>query len=339
MSTEKNPHAPQLCGSLPPEGADPAWGGPAPDPVDHADVDAVIAQVKAVYGRWRRDTTVAQMRADWDELFNATGEGSFEPVAANGVPCAWVAAPGARTDRVIVYFHGGGFQVGSLASHRELMARLSAAAGVRVLGVDYRLAPEHRHPVPLEDALAVLEWLQAEGFASHHIALAGDSAGGGLALSTLLALQGTDNMPAAAFVMSAWTDLAATGESYDTRAASDPIHQRAMIQAMARNFLGKEADPRHPLASPLYASDEQLAHLPPVLLQVGDRETVLSDSEAFAARVNAAGGEAECQVWPGMIHVFQQFPNELPQARDALHLGGRFLAVQLGRVPNGEPQT
>src|SRR5690606_22727727 len=163
------------------------------------------------YGRWRRDTNVAQMRADWDELFSATGEGSFDAVEANGVPCAWVAAPGARSDRAIVYFHGGGFQVGSLASHRELMAGL--AAGARVLGVGYRLAPEHRHPAPLEDALAVLEWLQAQGFAAHHIALAGDSAGGGLALSTLLALQGTDQRPAAAFVMSAWTDLAATGES------------------------------------------------------------------------------------------------------------------------------
>lgn len=304
--------------------------------MDQAAVNAVIARVKAVYGCWRRDTPVAQMRADWDQLFHATGEGTFEAVSAHGVPCAWVAAPGARIDRVIVYFHGGGFQVGSLASHRELMADLSAASGVRVLGVGYRLAPEHRHPAPLEDALAVLEWLQDEGFASHHIALAGDSAGAGLALSTLLALQGTGRRPAAAFVMSAWTDLAATGESYETRAASDPIHQRAMIQAMARNFLGKEGDPRAPLASPLYASDEQLAHLPPLLLQVGDRETVLSDSEAFAARVNAAGGEATCQAWPGMIHVFQQFPNELPQARDALQQGGRFLAVELDRVSTGE---
>ncbi len=310
----------------------------SPD-TDPAAVDAVIAKVKAVYGRWRRDTTVAQMRADWDELFNATGEGSYTAVDANGVPCAWVAAPGARTDRAIVYFHGGGFQVGSLASHRELMARLSAEAGVRVLGVGYRLAPEHRHPAPLEDALAVLQWLRSEGYAPQHTALAGDSAGGGLALSALLALQGHGAAPAAAFLMSAWTDLAATGESYETRAAADPIHQRAMIQAMARNFLGKQADPRSPLASPLYASDEQLALLPPLLLQVGDRETVLSDSEAFAQRVNAAGGQAVYQAWPGMVHVFQQFPNELPQARDALQQGGRFLATELDRASNGVPPT
>src|SRR5690606_5298718 len=150
-------------------------------------------------------------------------------------------------------------------------------------------------------------------------ALAGDSAGGGLVLSTLMALQSRgDAAPAAAYLMSAWTDLAATGESYETRAAADPIHQRPMIQAMARNYLGAGGDPRDPLASPMYASANALARLPPLLLQVGDRETVLSDSEAFAQRVNAAGGYAVCQAWPGMIHVFQQFPHELVQARDAL---------------------
>lgn len=306
------------------------------DAVDAA-VAGIVARVRAVYGRWRRDTPVEQMRADWDTLFSATGDAAFEPVQAGGVPCAWVTAEGARTDRVIVYFHGGGFQVGSLHSHRELMARLSAAAGVRVLGVDYRLAPEHHHPAPLQDALAVLQWLRGQGLTGHDLALAGDSAGGGLALSTLLALHGRgDALPAAAFVMSAWTDLAATGDSYETRAAADPIHQRPMIQAMARNYLGSGADPRDPLASPLYASDAALAALPPLLMQVGDRETVLSDSEAFAHRVCAAGGQARCQAWPGMIHVFQQFPGDLPEARDALDQSGRFLAARLGRVPSGD---
>lgn len=303
-------------------------------------VDAVIARVKSVYGRWRRDTSVAQMRADWDQLFSATGDAAFEPVQAGGVPCAWVTAKGARSDRAIVYFHGGGFQVGSLHSHRELMGALSAAAGVRVLGVGYRLAPEHRHPAPLQDALAVLQWLRGQGFAAQDMALAGDSAGGGLALSTLLALQGRgDPLPAAAFLMSAWTDLAATGDSYETRAAADPIHQRPMIQAMARNYLGAGVDPRDPLASPLYASEEELAALPPLLLQVGDRETVLSDSQAFAARVKAAGGQAECQAWPGMVHVFQQFLSELPEARDALAQGGHFLAAHLGGGPSAESST
>ncbi|OGA58443.1 MAG: esterase [Burkholderiales bacterium RIFCSPHIGHO2_01_FULL_64_960] len=294
----------------------------------HEAVESVISRVKAVYGRWRRDTTVAQMREDWDALFSATGDARFDPIQADGVPCAWVTAAGARIDRVIVYFHGGGYQVGSLSSHRELMSRLSEAAGVRVLGVGYRLAPEHQYPAPLEDALTVMRWLLAKGFPAHHIALAGDSAGGGLALATLLAMQG-HGCPAAAFTMSAWTDLAATGASYETRAASDPIHQRSMILAMARNALGKDGDPRSPLVSPLYALPEQLGILPPLLLQVGDRETVLSDSQEFVRKVRDAGGQAQCDVWPEMVHVFQQFPDELSEARDALERGGRFLAMQL----------
>ncbi|KQP45636.1 alpha/beta hydrolase [Pseudorhodoferax sp. Leaf274] len=306
-------------------------------PVDTPAVEAVIARVKAVYGRWRRDTPVAQMRADWDQLFGAAGEGTFAPLQLGGVPCAWITAPGVAHDQAIVYFHGGGFQVGSLQSHRELMLALSAAAGVRVLGVDYRLAPEHRYPAALDDALAVLQALRAQGFAAQDLALAGDSAGGGLALSTLLALQAQQRpLPAAAFTMSAWTDLAATGESYVSRSAADPIHQRPMVQAMARNYLGSTGQADDPLASPLYADPAQLRALPPLLLQVGDRETVLSDTERFAQRVNAAGGQATAQVWPGMVHVFQQFLHALPQARDALGQGGRFLASQLQRHHPGE---
>lgn len=302
---------------------------------DTVAVDSVIARVKAVYGSWRRDTTVAQMRADWDHLFNAAGDASVEPLECGGVHCQWVTAPGARTDKVIVYLHGGGFQVGSLASHRELMAELSAAAGARVLGVAYRLAPEHRYPAALDDALAVWGWLRLHGFRPRDIALAGDSAGAGLALSTLLALQDKgQELPAAALLMSAWTDLTASGVSYKTRAAEDPIHQRPMILAMARNYLGKDGDAKDPLVSPLMASPAQLRGLPPMLLQVGDRETVLSDSEAFAHKARDAGANARCEAWPGMIHVFQQFPAELHEARQAIASAGQFLAAHLGAASN-----
>ena len=293
------------------------------------EVEAVIARVKAVYGRWRRDTPVAQMRADWDQLFAAPGDAAVQEVDAAGLRCQWITAPGARDDRVVLYFHGGGFQVGSLASHRELMACVSAAAQARVLGVDYRLAPEHRFPAPLQDALAAYDWLRGQGVPAARIAVAGDSAGGGLGLSLMLALrqQGRE-LPVAYWGLSAWADLSAGGESYASRAALDPIHQRQMILAMARNYLGGHGDARDPLASPLFASDADLAALPPLLLQVGERETVVSDSETFARRVRSAGAEAQCQVWPGMIHVFQQFPTELAAARDALAAGGRFLAAR-----------
>lgn len=293
-----------------------------------ADVDAVVARVKAVYGRWRRDTPVAQMRADWDALFAAPGEARVEEVAALGVRCQWIAAPGARDDRVVLYLHGGGFQVGSLSSHRELMACVSSAAQARVLGVDYRLAPEHRFPAPLQDALSAYDWLLAQGVLPGQIAIAGDSAGGGLGLALMLALRRRPSaLPAGYWGLSAWTDLTASGASYEDRAALDPLNQRAMVAAMARAYLGAHGDPKDPLASPLFAAVADLAALPPMLMQVGERETVASDSEDFVAKALAAGAKAELQVWPGMIHVFQQFPAQLPDARQALAAGGRFIAA------------
>ncbi|WP_066266747.1 alpha/beta hydrolase [Hydrogenophaga palleronii] len=287
-------------------------------------VDGVIERVRKVYGSWTRDTTVAQMRQDWDTLFGSVPvNASLEDVDAGGVRAQWVSAPNVDTARVLLYFHGGGFQVGSLVSHRELMACLSAAANCRVLGVDYRLAPEHRYPAALDDAAAAWQWLIDQGHASRHIALAGDSAGGGLALSLLLRLRDAGKaLPAAAVLMSAWTDLTASGASYGTRADSDPIHQRPMIVAMARNYLGKGGDAADPLVSPLFAD---LKGLPPLLAQVGDRETVLDDSRDFVARAREAGVDATLQVWDHMIHVFQQFPAELPEARTAIDDIGRFL--------------
>ncbi|RZL91104.1 MAG: alpha/beta hydrolase [Variovorax sp.] len=288
-------------------------------------VDEAIDRVRKVYGSWKRDTPVAQMRQDWDELFGgAQVDALIEDVDAGGVKAQWVGAPGiVDAQRAILYFHGGGFQVGSLVSHRELMSGLSAAAQCRVLGVDYRLAPEHRYPAALDDASAAYRWLTNQGFPPDHIALAGDSAGGGLALSLLLRLRDAGQaLPAAAVLMSAWTDLTASGASYGTRAATDPIHQRPMIVAMARNYLGKEGNPADPLVSPLFAD---LKGLPPLLAQVGDRETVLDDSRDFVARARKAGVDATLQVWDHMIHVFQQFPAQLPEARAAIDDMGRFV--------------
>ncbi len=303
-------------------------------------VEAVITRIRQTYGRWRRDTPVAQMRADWDALFSARGDAQVDAVDAGGVPCQWVVATGAREDRLIVYFHGGGFQVGSLASHCELMASIGAAARARVLGVGYRLAPEHCYPAAPDDALTVWQWLQTQGVVGSQVALAGDSAGGGLALSLMLTLQARgEPLPAAFWGLSAWTDLSASGTSYQTRAALDPIHQQPMIVAMARNYLGRDADAKDPLVSPLFATSAQLGALPPLLLQVGERETVVSDSEDFARKAHAAGAQAELQIWPGMIHVFQQFPAELPEARNALVAGGQFIAAHLDAASTRKTST
>lgn len=288
-----------------------------------APIEQVIARVKQVYGGWKRTTSVEQMRRDWDELFwNDAFPAKSEPVSANGVDAMWIDAAAADPAKAMLYIHGGGFRMGSVRSHYDLIARLSAAAGCRALGINYRLAPEHRYPAPIEDVVAAYRWLLAQGFAPHNIVFAADSCGVTLALSALLALREQGNpLPAAAALMSAWTDLASTGASYVTRAAADPIHQHAMMEPMARHYLGDAVDLRDPAASPYYA---ELHGLPPLLLQVGGREISVDDSLNFAAKARAAGVAAQVEVWDGMIHVFQQFTTELPQARQAIESIGRF---------------
>lgn len=208
------------------------------------------------------------------------------------------------------------------------MAGLSVASGCRVLGLDYRLAPEHRYPSAQHDVAAAWQWLLAQGETPERLAVGGDSVGGGLALTLLLKLRDAGSaMPAAAFTMSALTDLSASGKSYETRADADPIHQRAFIQAIARVLLREGDDVRDPHISPLFAD---LHGLPPLLMQVGDRETVLSDSVEFAARARAAGVDVQVEVWPGMVHVFQQFPDQLASARQARVAIGAFLRQRLG---------
>lgn len=264
------------------------------------------------------------MREDWDALFPAAATGvQTRALSALGVDCLWITTEGADTARVLVYFHGGGYKVGSTRSHMDLMTRISRVARCRVLGVNYRLAPEHYFPAAVQDATRACQWLLAEGINSNSIAVAGDSAGGGLAAATLISLRdGRWPLPAAAVLLSAWTDLTANGESYDTRAALDPIHQRPMILRTARNYLGEHGNPLDPLASPLFGN---LRGLPPLLLQVGDRETVLDDSIRFADKARAAGVKVELEVYDNMIHVFQQFADILPDARHAIDSIGRFL--------------
>lgn len=292
-----------------------------------AAVERVIARIQAVYSRWRRNTPIDTLRRDWDQLFWADNlPCEVHDRLANGVHVRWISAQGADESRTLIYLHGGGYKMGSLISHHDLMVRLSWAADCRVLGVDYRLLPEYRFPEPLVDVLAVYDWLLKQSYKPAQIALAGDSAGGGLAAAALLALRDKGlPLPSGAVLLSAWTDLSASGDSYQSRAAADPIHQRPMILALAKQYLGDDGDPRAPLASPLFGD---LTGLPPLLLQVGDRETGLDDSTQFAAKARAAGVAVELQVWPRMIHVFQQFAEELPEAREAIERIGAFLQRQ-----------
>ncbi len=294
-------------------------------------VEAVIARIRGVYRRWDRTTGIEAMRRDWEALHAPDPSvPPAVPISAHGVATAWIGRDDLRSDRVILFFHGGGFQMGSIETHRALAAAIGAAAGCRVLSVNYRLAPEHRFPAPLEDALAAFEWLETQGLEARDIALAGDSAGGGLAVSLMLALKARGRaLPAAAALMSPWTDMEARGQSFETRAAADPFHQRAMIQALARTYLGRAGDPRDPLASPIQGD---LAGLPPLLIQVGDREAVLDDARILAERAHAAGVAARLEIWPAMFHVFQLYP-ELAEARAAVAAVGDHLARHLRLAP------
>lgn len=296
-----------------------AGGNIAPAPIDRA-----IARIRAVYQNWNRDTTVARMRSDWDAAFGGTtAPVTCEGVSAGGVDGEWISPTNAPEGKAILYFHGGGFRIGSVSSHRDLISQIALASGCRVLAVNYRLAPEHRFPAALDDAIAAYGWMLDRGLESGNVAFAGDSAGGNLVLAAMLALRERGlPLPASSVLMSPWTDLAATGASYVSRAETDPIHQRPMILALAKNYLGGQGDPYDPLVSPLYAD---LRGLPPLLIQVGDRETVLDDSVMFSDKARAAGVDVDLEVWDGMIHVFQMFSAELPEAHQAIASIAGFL--------------
>ncbi len=255
--------------------------------------------------------TVAQRRAATASLAQPPAGTQVAAVDAGGVPAEWVTPVGVAGGRVTMYLHGGAYQLGSPATLRHLVALLSAAAQARAFSVDYRLAPEHPFPAAVDDAVAAYRWLLAAGHDPASVAIAGDSAGGGLALATLVALRDSgDPLPAAAVAISPWTDLALTGESLRTRADADVmLKPDGMPQTAALYLAG--ADPRHPYASPLYA---ELHGLPPILIHVGDAEVILDDSTRFAARARAAGVNVTLEIWDDMPHVFQAFAGLLPEA-------------------------
>jgi acetyl esterase/lipase len=256
-------------------------------------------------------------------------EAEVRPLQVEDVPSEWLLAPGADPDRRLLYIHGGGWTSGGLESHRPLSARLSAASGCAVLAIDYRLAPEHAFPAGLDDCIASYGWLRENGpagaGAAQSLFVAGDSAGGNLALALLLALkQRRLPLPNAAIPISPATDFHATGESYRTRAERDPILTMGPegIRALAEVYLQGNATPDDPLVSPLYGD---FAGLPPLLFQVGDAEILLDDSTMAAERARAAGVDATLEVWPDMPHVWHAFAPFLPEATRAIEGIGAFV--------------
>lgn len=250
-----------------------------------------------------------------------------EEVTAVTVPALLIAAAGTRDERVILYFHGGGYCVGSPLTHRDFAWRLSAASAARVLLLDYRRAPEHPFPTAVDDAVMAYRWLLDQGIDPVYLTLAGDSAGGGLALATMVRLRDEgDRLPAAAVLISPWVDLALTGESLRSKAAEDLVLTLAQLQEFVDLYLG-ETDPRTPLASPLYAD---LSGLPPLLIQAGTAEILLDDAARLAERAGDAGVDVTLDIWPEMIHVWQGFAGFLPEGQTAVTQIGAFVRARVG---------
>lgn len=261
-----------------------------------------------------------------------------EPVDAGGVAAEWVLD--ADTDRppaagspdggeALVWFHGGGYASGSLATHRSLTARLAVGLGVPVLSVDYRLAPEHPFPAAHDDALAALDWVTGPrvGVAPERLLVGGDSAGGGLGVAAVVARRDAGVPPPAGLVLlSPWTDLAVAGESVATRDDADPLFDRASLVEMADLYRGG-VSATHPWVSPLYAD---LHDLPPTFVQVGGAEVMLSDATRLAERLRLAGVPVEERVWDGLFHGWQLYASMLPEGEEAVaeivEHGARMLA-------------
>ena len=273
------------------------------------------------------DGTLEERRALMDSFGQAAPAGTtVSTVDAGGVPSEWVVALEADDDRVILYLHGGGYSLGSLDSHRQLVSHLSREAKARVLNVDYRLAPEHPYPAAVDDAVAAYRWLLGQGVSADRIAISGDSAGGGLTLATLLALRDAgDPLPAAAVPLSPWTDLEGTGESVRTRAAVDLMIQPDRLKETA-DLYANGADLRQPHLSPLHGDYKGL---PPLLIQVGDAEVLLDDATRVAAIAKSAGVDVTLEVWDEMPHVFQAFIGVLPEADKAVARIGEWVREQI----------
>jgi acetyl esterase/lipase len=268
---------------------------------------------------------VARERADVESMagmFKPFGPIQTEPVTANGVPAEWIQAPDVRPDRAILFLHGGSFNSGSIVSHRTLAGNVALATGARVLLIDYRLAPEHPFPAGLEDSIAAYEWLLANGYGPQQVVVAGDSAGGTLTLALLL--QQRDHvrpLPRAAVCLSPAADLTFSSPSWEFNAKKDLMLDIRKERTAVEIYL-RGTDVRAPLASPLYAD---LHGLPPLLLQVGSHEVLLSDVQNLAEKARAAGVDVTLEVWPGMQHEWQFAAGMLPEGKKAIQRVGEFV--------------
>lgn len=285
---------------------------------------AVQAIVKAFRSTlFIHKTETKTHRVSFERISNITKFPRFvkkEEVQYAGMDAAWFLPDGYGTTKTLLYFHGGGYSVGSYNSHRALIARLARAAGYRALAPNYRMAPEYTAPAAVEDAINV--YLQAMQDGYENIFLMGDSAGGGLALALTLQLKKRKlPMPKGLVLLSPWTDLTMSGDSMKTKAGADSLIDPHLIDVFAQKYIGK-MDATDPMISPLFGD---FKGFPPTLIHVGGAEVLLDDSTRLAQRMNKAGVTVELEVWEDMMHVWHFMGGIMPEANKAIEKIGAFI--------------
>ncbi len=252
---------------------------------------------------------------------------SLVPIDANGVPGEYSIVPGSDPSRILIFFHGGGYCSGSILSHRRMVSEAGRAAGIRTLAIAYRLAPEYPFPAAYDDVLTAWRFLRSQGIAAARIAIGGDSAGAGLAVGVINKLRDAhEELPACAWLVSPWTDLAMSGSTLASNDAADPLIHKGYLNELADAYLPAEIDRKDPRVSPLYAD---LRILPPILIQVGSAETLLDDATRFAAVAGAADVPVTLEIWPHMIHAWHLWNAHLEPGRRALVSAGAFIRRHL----------
>lgn len=273
--------------------------------------------------------TIAEQRAKQEKtarLFKISEDVSVEKRNINGIPAEFISAAGSKPG-VILYLHGGAYALGSVSVHREFLSRLAKASQIKVLAIDYRLAPEHPFPDALEDTLSAYHWLISQGHDPATIVIAGDSAGGGLALAALLSLRDSNApLPACAVCLSPWLNLSYTRETGNNN--NDPVLNPAILSTFAHLYAG-QADPCSPLISPLFAD---LHGLPPMLIQAGTNEILIDEIEQLCEKARQSGVAVELDRWPGLFHVFQIVPI-LPETKRSLEKIAHFIGRKIGHSP------
>lgn len=294
--------------------------------MDESEINAIRALLTAK----ARPIGWAERRQRLDEIGTAwpvASDVKLDATDLDGVPGEWSIVPGSNTSRVLLFFHGGGYCSGSIASHRRMVTEAGRAAGIRTLAVGYRLAPEHPFPAAFDDALTVWRCLRKQGIAARRIAIGGDSAGGGLTVALLDRLRDAkEDLPGCAWLVSPWTDLTMSGATLVTKDADDPLIHKSYLEELAAAYVPAGMDRKDPRLSPLYAG---LSGLPAILIQIGSAETLLDDAVRLAAAAGAADVPVTLEIWSRMIHAWPLWNGGLEAGRRALRSAGAFIRSHL----------